>query len=341
MSEPGLRHQARSQLARGLQLLDDPWGVTWRSWNLLRRISLRRCWRFTLGFVTGVTHQRPLFIIGASRSGTTLFFRLLKQHSQLGALPREGHDLWRTFHHPRSRGWSSDRVGAGELRRGEKRYVDAYLYSFFSHRRFVEKTPENAFRVPYLLELFPDARFLVVKRNPCDVINSLIQGWRDPSGRFRSYFVPEDLSIPGYPRRRQWCFALIEGWRQFKSAPIPEIAYAQWLQYVTALSEARPRVPKERWMEIPLEAILSRPREVLEELCTRFELEAEPALSHRLDELVREPVNALSPPGQHKWRVDNSREIRALLPRICEAAVQTGYRIDPASGDFEILSTGV
>ena len=51
---------------------------------------------------------------------------------------------------------------------------------------------------PYLLELFPDAIFVAVSRNPCEVIASLINGWRDPSGRFRTYYVPERLRIPGH-----------------------------------------------------------------------------------------------------------------------------------------------
>ena len=72
----------------------------------------------------------------------------------------------------------------------------------------MEKTPENSFRVPHLLDLFPDARFLVIWRNPLLVLRSLIRGWRDPAGRFRSYFVSEDLRIPGYPHRRMWRFTL-------------------------------------------------------------------------------------------------------------------------------------
>ncbi len=188
-----------------LEWLDDPWGIVWRASNLVRGFSPRRMVRLAAGLGRNLHYQRPLFIVGASRSGTSMLFRLLRESRSLGSLPGEGHNLWRAFHHPRSSGWESDAVGPGQLRFGERRFVKACLRSHFEGSRFVEKTPENAFRIPYLLDLFPDALFVVMWRDPCDVINSLINGWRDSAGRFRSYFVPEDLQIPGYRHRRQWC----------------------------------------------------------------------------------------------------------------------------------------
>ena len=306
----------REPMAGRLARLDDPWGITWRTVNVARRMSARRSARFLRGLARGVRHERPVFVLGAPRSGTTLVFELLRASDELGSLPGEGHDIWRTFHHPRWSRWDSDHVAAHDVRPGEGRVVAARFYAHFDSVRFVEKTPENSLRVPYLLRLFPDARFIVVKRDPCDVVSSIINGWRHPNGKYRSYFVPEDLAIPGYPPRRQWCFALIKGWRDHRASPVPEIAFAQWEQCVRALEAARGLVPPEHWTEVCLEDILDEPGESLATICGAAEVQPEPALERKLAELIADPVNALSAPAEEKWRTHNRAEIEALLPRI-------------------------
>lgn len=328
----------REQMPGLLHLLDDPYGITWRVYNLLRRISLSRTARFLKGYARPPTYQKPVFILGAPRSGTTMLFQLLRASSHLAGLRGEGHDLWRMYHHPRYSGWDSDVITEGQVRRGEQRFVNAFFYAYVGHQRIVEKTPENSLRVPYLLDLFPDAHFVVIHRHPCDVINSLITGWRHPAGRYRSYFVPEDLSIPGYAPRRQWCFALIDGWRSFKAAPVPEIALAQWSQCITALHQTRRLVPPERWLAVHFEALLTRPAETARQIYDAIGIPAEAALDAKLDALIQHPVNALSAPGVEKWRQStHAAEVESLLPRIAALAPQAGYTVNPETGHFELL----
>lgn len=322
-----------------LARIDDRWGLAWRTANLIRRFSLRRSLRLAANFVRPVRFERPVFVIGAPRSGTTLLFRVLAASPELGALPREGHDMWRTYHHPRYSGWRSDAIGAGEVGLGERRFIAAYLASYLGRgqRRFVEKTPENSLRVPYLLELYPDAHFIVVKRDPCDVINSLIQGWREPHGRFRSYFVPQELAIQDYPHRRRWCFLLIEGWRRYCEATVEECAFEQWRQCTEALAAQRSQLSAGRWHEVHLEHLLANPEAVVGELAAAIGIDMNSAMRAELADGVARPVNALSPAGEHKWRLENRREILRLLPRLAPIARLAGYAVDPISGDFEIV----
>jgi hypothetical protein len=330
------------QLPAWARPFDDRFGITWRVVGWLRRLSLRRTALFARALARPRAHERPIFVVGVPRSATTTLFRILRESPQLGALPGEGHDLWRAFHHPRYGGWRSDSVGAGSVRPLERRFVAAYLSCYFEQARFVEKTPENAFRVPYLLDLFPDAHFVAVWRNPCDVINSLIKGWRQPEGRYRSYFVPEPLAIPGYAPTRQWCFALIEGWRDLAASPIPEIAFAQWQRAAEALTSARASLPSERWTDINLEDWLEAPRDQLLQLLSRIELPADPAHEAALERLIAEPANALpaaslqtgAQTSGDRWRIENPDEIQPLLGRIAEttSSLGMGYVIDPQTG---------
>lgn len=333
----------REQLPVWARPFDDRWGFTWRVLGWLRRLSARRTAGFARALARPHAHERPVFIVGVARSATTTLFRILRESPELGALPGEGHDLWRAFHHPRYGGWQSDRVDAGAVRRFERPFVHAYLSSYFDQPRFVEKTPENAFRVPYLVELFPDAHFVAVWRNPCDVINSLIKGWRHPRGDFRSYFVPENLAIPDYTPQRQWCFALIEGWRELKSSPIPEIAFAQWRAAAEALVSAREQLDPDRWTDIYLEDWLAAPQQELARLLARIEVQGHPALDEALEHWIAQPANALpalasphgGPAAGERWQSENQLEIRPLLPRIAAttSSLALGYRVDAETGE--------
>lgn len=323
-----------------LRWLDDPWGIGWRTMNALRRLSARRAARFAAGYLRDVRHRRPVFVIGAPRSGTTTVFQLLRGSPELGSLPGEGHDIWRALHHPRYAGWRSDVLRAEDVRRGEERYVHARFHVYVDRDRFVEKTPENSLRIPYLLELFPDAFFVAVRRSPCDVISSLINGWHQPAGRYRSYFVPQDLHIPDYPHRRRWCFALIEGWREFASSPIPEIAFAQWDQCTHAIEEGRSLVPAGRWVDLCLEEMLERGYDALRGLWPALGLEEPPGLERRFGELAADPPNSLTRPGRDKWRRDNAVVVEPLLPRIAEAAAGRGYAVDPSTGEVQAVAYG-
>lgn len=332
-----MRKHLPDQVPGRLRRLDDPFGITWRVVNAWRRFSVRRSLRFGVGTLRNPTYRDPILIVGLPRSGTTLLFHVLSASSELVAMPHEGHNLWRMFHHPRYSGWDSDRVGAGEVKPLERRMINASLYAWCGTGRLVEKTADNLLRVPYLLDLFPDATFVVMKRNPCDTLNSYINGWRHPEGRFRSYYVPEPLSIPDYAPTRQWCSTLIPGWRELRSAPVPDIALAQLRSYIIALEEARRLVPEERLLEIHLESLLGSAERVFSDTLARLRLRPEEGLHRKLEELLAHPVNALSAPRSEKWRAQNPEKVVALLPELEPLARTLGYRIDVETGACNIV----
>lgn len=325
------------QVPHPLRRFDDRFGITWRAVNLFKRIDLAKLGRFAAAYVKNVRFEAPIFIVGMPRSGSTMLFHLLRDSPALRALPTEGHDIWRMYHHPRYAGWRSDAVRQGEVRWGERRYVNSAFAASFGVGRFVEKTADNCVRTEYLLDLFPDAYFVVIKRDPCDSLNSLINGWRHPQGRYRSYYVPEELDIPGYPHRHRWCFTLIEGWRDLRSATVPEIAFAQWACYVDTIVAARQTIAPSRWLEVHFEDVLGDPQSTVRDVCDRLGVPFDAVLESKLQELLKSPVNALSPRGKDKWRAQNAEEIAALLPRVVPLAERLGYRIDPVTGNCEIL----
>lgn len=93
--------------------------------------------------------------------------------------------------------------------------------------RLLEKTPENCLRLPFLLEIFPDAGFVFLTRDAAPNIASLMEGWRQPH-LFPGYAVPEPVRIPGDQRGR-WAFTLIPGWRELLDRPLVEVCARQWV----------------------------------------------------------------------------------------------------------------
>ena len=129
-----------------------------------------------------------------------------------------------------------------------------------------------------------------------------------------------------------WCFALIDGWREYATQSVPEIALAQWDQLTEALQDASSMVAPNQWVEVRFEDLLERPGPALSGICDSLGIELESAMETRLEELGRRPVNALSGPRKSRHPVYDP-EVRALLPRISKRAPGRGYEVDPVTGD--------
>ena len=318
-------NRVREQVPGKLRRFDDPWGIIWRLNNAIKKISLRKFWRYQTARSKAPRHQRPIFILGAPRSGTSMIFRLLSAHPELGSLGREGHDMWRKFHHPRRDGWSSDVLGRGQVGAGEREFIRRYLYMHFDQDRFVEKTPENCLRIAYLQELYPDAAFVFVKRDPREVMSSMLNGWRHPLGRFRSYFVPERLEIPEYTHPHQWCFALIENWRDFKSQPLSRIVAEQWKQTILGALNGRQLISPKQWIELSLNDFATDPRKEMRSLLAKLRLPIDDSTLDLANENI--VVNAMveSTPGD--WQI-NASELMEVLSYVKDEIEACGYNYE-------------
>ncbi len=128
--------------------------------------------------------DRPVFIVGTGRSGTTALGVVLSMHPEVGFL-NEPKALWHRVHPGEdligsySRGPAHYRLGAEEVteqvRRDAHRMFGAYL-GLTGARRLIDKYPELLFRIPFVRAIFPDARFLLLVRNGWDTCRS-IEEW--------------------------------------------------------------------------------------------------------------------------------------------------------------------
>ncbi|CAN5701286.1 sulfotransferase [soil metagenome] len=304
-------------------MLSDPLRLQAGTFAKRRRLHGHRLWLRAVAAVRGTEEPpaRPIFIIGCPRSGTTLLFRLLRSHEALGSPHGEGHVLWNTWHHPRRTGWSSDRVTAADIAPGERRYVYTGVQRLSGGARFLDKTPRNSLRVPYLAALFPDARFVLLKRNGPETVSSLIEGWTVRHGV--SYRLPEPLRLQEY-HGRFWSYVLPEGWRRWADTSVAEVAAFQYAaSYETALDDfaSRPELP---CAEVVFEDLLERPRQEAERLLDALELPRSERVMDMAANLGAHPVQTNSPPRPEKWR-DRADQIARVLPHMAPTMARLGY----------------
>jgi Sulfotransferase family len=269
--------------------------------------------------------KRPILVIGCPRSGTTALLELLLRSAQLRSIHNEGHILWQPHHHPRDRGWDSDRLRAEDVSERERAYVYLALRMFVRGRRFVDKTPENCLRIPYLLELFPDASFVFLRRRPTDNVSSLMEGWR-ARPRFVTYRLPERLHGLGPLSGNRWSFVLIPGWRKLRSAPLAEICARQYIACNEAVLEARDALEPSRWYEVAYEELTANPIATTRSLFERLGLVFDRSVEKYARTLPNTPsFTTLTPPRENKSRALNRAEVDRVLPLVAPVASRLGY----------------
>jgi hypothetical protein len=134
---------------------------------------------------------RPVFIVGCGRSGTTILGNTLARHRRVTYLNEPRH-LWCSCY-PETDVWSAKAAA----RKGRVVLTEAdadpgksnalhrlFLFETVKTGRpvFIEKLPINTFRLPFIVEMFPDARFVHIYRNGREVAKSIAR--EDAKGRW-------------------------------------------------------------------------------------------------------------------------------------------------------------
>lgn len=267
--------------------------------------------------------DRPIFIIGAPRSGTSMLFAILRASSQLAYWPGEAHEVWEADHHPALQGWSSNELGAEDP---DDAAAARIRRSFFlvtgSSKRLIDKTPRNALRVPFIDAVFPDARFIYLQRDGRDNVNSLINAWRTP--RYRTYRLPEPHRIPGVDPQ-WWKFTLYPGWREDTTGPLEVVCAKQWKLSNDFALAALDGIAAERRERVRYEDLAADPEDEVGRLLGFLELPYESAVRDKAVAARTKPVNVVTPPEAGKWRRENPAEIERILPLIRPTMEALGY----------------
>jgi hypothetical protein len=299
----------------------------WRRTDVRKRASTtaRRVGLHAMAYLRpAAPPTRPVFIIGCPRSGTTLLSALLRRHPDLGGSAVEGHVLWNAHHRPSQHGWGSDCIAVNEIAPDERRFLNAAIHRASGGRRFIDKTPKNALRVPYLDALFPDASYVFITRDGRANVASLIEGWTLRHGM--SWRVPETLDIGVY-RGRYWCYILPPGWRDVARSPVEEVAAFQYVTTNEIAMDDLARIPADRVTKVAFEDLLADPVDVAAGILDAVGLSPSEAVARFSAKIDEHQVSANSPPRPDKWR-DRQEQIDRILPTIAPTMRRLGYTVE-------------
>ena len=189
------------------------------------------------------------------------------------------------------------------------------------------KTPSNAYRMPFLRALFPDARIRVIHltRNPAASINGLVDGWRFRG--FHAHHVETPLAIDGIPAEdvHWWKYDLPPGWEEWRERSLVEVAGFQWSSAHRAILDAVSTDPQETH-RLRFESVVGVDRiGAFESLFKWLELPFDDGMRRVVEEGLP-PVMATSRPRQRRW-FDRAAEIDPVLdmPMVAEVAAHLGY----------------
>lgn len=262
---------------------------------------------------------RPVFIIAAPRSGSTLLFETLAASHDVATLGGEAPWLIEGLAalRPGAPGvesnrltaeHASDAIAARIITELAERRVDAAgrRVADDAPLRFLEKTPRNALRVPFINRLFPDAQFIFLWRDPHGNLASIIEAWE--AGGWKTYNGLDGFDGP-------WSLLLPPGWRTMRGRPLAEIAAFQWESANRIALEDLEQLPHARWTAVSYEDLVADPRATIERLCRFAGIEFDAALEIRVQGALPLSRYTHTAPAPDKWR-RREAEVLGVLPSI-------------------------
>ena len=277
--------------------------------------------------------ERPIIILSAPRSGSTLLFEVLSKSQSIWTIGGESHALIETIPslNIAYRKFSSNALSEQDMNDN----IREQLLQRFSDKvqntqarrpdedcsskvRLLEKTPKNSLRVDFFNALFPDAIFIYLVRDPKENISSIMQAWR--SNKFITY-----PSLPGW-NRQNWSLLLPDRWQQLNDQPLQSIAAFQWQAANEAIINSLQQLDSSRWCMLTYEQLISNPAKTIKQLCeftqTKF--------CESLVQLCREPLPysryTISTPKPEKW-LENYHSIEQVWSKIASTLDKVNHHL--------------
>lgn len=276
----------------------------------------------------------PVFVIGCSRSGTTVTFETIAASGRFLHFDYEIPRFWNALHGPLTNGWASEAAGADDARPEHRARALAHFYARLGAGPVLDKTCINTLRVPYLHALFPRAKFVFIRRDGRDNVSSMIDGWHlgrvDGGFGLQQFFgpSPEPVAING-GEFHEWHFFLPPGWRDYNRASLEEVCAYQWMTANRLALDAARAIPPEQWIDLRYEDIFERPVEMFRDAFERLGVPFDAPMERRCAGLAARPTSIVKgAPMKQKWKEHNPQAIERILPTIAPLMREMGYDPD-------------
>ena len=218
--------------------------------------------------------DRPVFVIGCNRSGTTILFQTLSSHPALWSRYIENRDAFIEVF-PNEGAEGDLVVSATEDQRSR---TERFLFDNAKNRelavensllgwlplkvfqkavtdrfkrppiRIVDKTPSNCFRIAMLADAFTNALFVYIVRRGEAVVSSLMEGWKNWT------------NCRGEWEYSDWHYLKPPGWRYYTSRRLEEICAFQYASSNRRAHRDLSKLDVNRWLRVRHEDVITSPR---------------------------------------------------------------------------------
>ena len=292
----------------------------------------------------------PIILLGNFRSGTTMLQNLIASHPDAVRL-YEPVGLW-LYADPARRHDEFDESDATER---VKRYVRSQFLKYQKengNRIVVEKTPHNILRIPYVREIFPDAHFLYIVRNPLSFVSSVELKWQKPAGkkrlmkRLKATPVTQLHHYVGRLVSQQWNNRVLRRkylsvWgprykgiqEDLKTDDLLTVIARQWARASAKAERDLGLFEDGRVLKITYENFVANPVEELARICAHCGL----AMTREMEDTVRATVRT---DRTLKWQRFDPDDLARVIPELREEMARNGYEV-PSEVDLgrEVAAT--
>ncbi len=252
--------------------------------------------------------DRPVFVMAAPRSGSTLLFETLACAGDLCSIGGESHSLFESIPalnpvHPE--GCDSNRLLADDatpaiadaVRRGFASLLrdhegNALEIGDVTRVRLLDKLPKNALRIPFIQKIFPDALYIYLYRDPWQSIGSMMDAWE--SGNWVTY---PHIIAAGKP----WSLLLPPNWRELQTLSLETICASQWIQANQHIISDLQQIGSNRYICINYDALIKDPQASIEVICDFVNIQFDRSLRERVAAQLPLSRYTQSAPDPKKW----------------------------------------
>jgi hypothetical protein len=281
--------------------------------------------------------KRPIILLGNFRSGTTMLQRILATHHDLVEL-YEPVGMWLYADPSREH----DEFDESDATKRVQEYVRAQFLKYQTEngdRTIIEKTPHNILRIRYVREIFPDARFLYIVRNPLSFISSVELKWQRPAGSKRllkRIKATPVTQIPFYLKRflsQQWHNRILR--RKYLSVWGPRykgiqqdvkvedmltVIARQWARATSKAEQDLALFEEGQVLRLRYEDFVENPVDHLQRICLHCEME----MTEEMVDYVRTTVRT---DRQDKWQRFDAKQLAMIIPELSHEMTRNGYEV--------------
>lgn len=278
--------------------------------------------------------RAPIIVVGTHRSGTTFLGKVFRAHPDV-AYWEEPRHVWTWSHNFKP----DDALTARDATKRVKRHIRTVFGEYTAGQgktRFCEKTPSNCLRLPFILEVFPDAKFVHIYRDGRAVVrstNEVLKRGPDthwmakrlrgtPIWEWPAYLPRAWRTIVRKLRGKSMSFwgPRPPGWRAWlKEHPMHVALALQWAHTIEPVLAFRETVPKDQWIDMKYEDFMAdaagKTRELLAFAGLRDDEGPIAYVTERVD-----------PTRQDKWRTQlDAQTLADMRPHLEPMLTRLGY----------------